>query len=202
VGRALALGLSAFVAVGCYRTPGLDVGRVPVGVVVDSRLRYYDISAGSLQEIRRAIGRAGPHDQGRVWDAVTTWRFDWTYHVVRAGITGCEARRPTVRVRTEVLFPRWNPTADPDSALLAWWQQYNAGLMEHERGHALLAVEGAGKLAKELDGLEAPCEQLGQAVSTIAQRHINAVSRSQVEYDFTTRHGVTQIQAARRLQEP
>lgn len=148
------------------------------------------------------MGRLGPHDRGRAWDAVTTWRFDWTYHATRAGAGACEARRPSVHVRTDVLFPRWNPIADPDSALLVWWQQYNAGLMEHERGHAMLAVEGAGALAKELDGAHAPCGLLPEAVRAIAQRHINLVTRRQSEYDSTTRHGATQIQAARRLQEP
>jgi predicted secreted Zn-dependent protease len=177
---------------------------VPVDVVVDSRLRFYDISAGSLQEIRRALIRAGPRDQmgGRTWDAQTTWHFDWTYRTVRAGVAGCALRRPTVRVRTEVLFPRWNPTEEPDSTLLVWWQQYNAGLMEHERGHATLAVAGAGRLARELDGLRAPCDQLSTAVRTVGERYINEVRRLQTEYDYTTRHGATQIQAARRLQEP
>lgn len=205
MGRAIVLGLTAFLAVGCYRAPDvgrLDVGRVPPGVVVDSHLRFYDISAGSLLEIRRAIGRLGPHDQGRSWDAFTTWRFEWTYHATRAGAGACEARRPSVHVRTEVVFPRWNPIADPDSALLVWWQQYNAGLMEHERGHALLAIEGAGALAKELDGAHAPCAQLPEVVRAIGARHIAVVTRRQSEYDSTTRHGAAQIQAARRLQEP
>ena len=63
--------ICAILALACYRAPTLDVGPVPVGVIVDARLRYYDISAASVAEINRAIGRLGPRDEGRAWGATT-----------------------------------------------------------------------------------------------------------------------------------
>ena len=194
--------ICAILALACYRAPTLDVGPVPVGVTVDARLRYYDISAASVAEINRAIGRLGPRDQGRAWGATTTWHLDWTYQTTRVGLDGCQARHALVRVRTEVTFPRWTPTAEPDSAMLVWWQQFSAGLAEHERGHAVLAVQAAGTLAREIEDQQAICGQLGMQVSAVAQKRILAVTRQQEEYDFTTRHGATQIRAARQLQEP
>jgi predicted secreted Zn-dependent protease len=200
--RSPAGALCAILAAACYRTPTVDVGPVPAGVTVDAKLRYYDISAASVAEINRAIGRLGPRDRGRSWGATTTWRLDWTYQTARVGLAGCEARRALVHVRTETTFPRWTPTSEPDSALLVWWQQFSAGLAEHERGHAVLAVQAAGVLAKEIDGQQAICGQLGGQVNAIAQKRILAVTREQEMYDFTTRHGATQIRAARQLQEP
>ena len=43
---------------------------------------------------------------------------------------------------------------------------------------------------------------LAFASNAIAQKRILAVTREQEVYDFTTRHGATQIRAARQLQEP
>jgi predicted secreted Zn-dependent protease len=200
--RSPAGALCAILAAACYRAPTVDVGPIPAGVTVDAKLRYYAISAASVAEINRAIGRLGPRDRGRTWGATTTWRLDWTYQTARAGLAGCEARRALVHVRTETIFPRWTPTTEPDSALLVWWQQFSAGLAEHERGHAVLAVQAAGVLANEIDGQQAICGQLGGQVNAIAQKRILAVTREQEMYDFTTRHGATQIRAARQLQEP
>jgi len=195
--------LCVVLALACYRTPIVDVGPIPAGVSVDASLRYYDISAASLGEINRAIARLGPRDHGRAWGATTTWRLSWTYQTARVGGgEWCEARRTLVRVRTEVTFPRWTPTSEPDSALLVWWQQFSAGLAEHERGHAILAVQAAGALAKEIDGQQALCGQLGSQVISVAQKRILSVTQEQEMYDFTTRHGATQIRAARQLQEP
>lgn len=202
VGRALAAALTALIGAACYRTPAFDLGPTPMGVTVESHITYYDVTAATLAEIRRGIYQGGPRSQGRTWGAVTRWRLQWTSQRASMGINSCELRRVRIRVQTSMTFPRWNPTAEPDSALLTWWQQYNTGLAEHERGHALLAVQGAGEVARALEGLHTLCSNLNAQASTLFQQHVLDINKKQEEYDFTTRHGATQIQAVRRLAEP
>ena len=55
----------AVIVLGCATTPHLEVGPVPPGVVVDSRLQYYDVSAASLAEIRQAMRQGGPRSDAQ-----------------------------------------------------------------------------------------------------------------------------------------
>jgi predicted secreted Zn-dependent protease len=196
-----ALAALGMTAIACYANPTVDLGPMPAGVTAETQISYYDISAASLAEINQAIRASGPRSQGRSWGSVTTWHLSWQYRSERIGLE-CEAHRVQVRVRTSISFPRWNPTAQPDSAMLAFWHQYNAGLAEHERGHALLAVRSAGEIARALEGTLAPCPQLNARLNDTFSRMMVALNKQQAAYDVTTRHGATQIQQARQLQEP
>src|SRR6185503_10890336 len=137
MGRSLVA--AAILAAGCasaHPNTGseMDIGDLPPGVSVSARLQYYDVNAATLAGIRQTINATGPRNDGRSWGAVTTWNFVWTYQAERMGATGCEVRQAQVKVTLLTTFPRWNPTAEPDSSLVEWWQQYTAGLSEHERG--------------------------------------------------------------------
>ena len=142
---ALAVGIGA-----CGAHTRLRLDPVPPGVIVDASIQFYDVTAATLAELRRGMVQQGPRWEGRAWQAVTMSHFRWTYQYRQSGVN-CELRRVRVEVKTIVTFPRWNPTAPPDSATLDWWQQLNAGLMEHERGHALLSVKTAGEIARTLE---------------------------------------------------
>jgi len=197
-----AAALGGLLLAGCYRSPALDLGPIPAGVTVESHLTYYDVTAGTLNDIRRGIREEGPRSQGRRWGAVTRWRLAWTSQTTPVGMGMCELRRVHIKVMTDIQFPRWNPTADPDSALLAWWQQYNTGLAEHERGHALLAVRYAGELVQRLESLHALCAGVHTQATTLFNERVMALNAEQERYDYATRHGATQIQAVRRLTDP
>lgn len=200
-GVALAVGV-CFVA-GCAAPARLAVGPVPAGVSVDARLQYYDISAASLTEIRQGIARQGPRLNGRTHSAVTHWRVNWKYQYHSRGVGGCELRDVRVHVSALVDFPRWNPTAHPDSALLAWWEQFNSGLAEHERGHAVIALEGGRRIARAFQGLSGgTCDALGLRANEIGRRHLNETIALQQKYDSESRHGQAQILQAMRLREP
>lgn len=196
------LALAAAGASACWTTPNVDLGPSPPGVIVEARLHYYDVTAGTLSEIRRALAVEGPRSGGRAWAAVTSWRLNWTYQYVRGNL-GCEIHHVKVRVITAITFPRWNPTSQPDSALAALWYQYNAGLAEHERGHAQLAVQSAGEIVQQLEGMSGGlCNALDTSANAVGQRVMAVMRTKQLEYDQTTRHGATQITQATRLQAP
>lgn len=187
----------------CWTTPRLDLGPAPAGVTVDAQIQYYDITADNLAELRRALLTEGPRGSGgRRWAAATTWRMQWMYQFVRRDV-GCIIDRTRVRVTTIIMFPRWNPATMPDSALSEWWFQFNAGLAEHERGHAQLAVKAAGLIVQELNGLAGgACDALGLHANDTGRRINVDMQRAQAEYDAATRHGATQIFQATRLQTP
>jgi predicted secreted Zn-dependent protease len=177
----------------------LQLGTMPAGVTMDARVHYYDVSAASLAELRRGMSSLGPRVQGRAFQAAAQTTFRWTYQYHRQGLS-CELRRVRVQLRSTITFPRWNPTAEPDSSLLEWWHELNAGLMEHERGHVMISVETAKTIVKELEGLSGlSCEALGTRANVEGQRLLRSSQQSQDEYDRSTRHGATQIERARRL---
>jgi predicted secreted Zn-dependent protease len=189
-------------AAACFTHPNVDLGPTPPGVSVQATVAYYDVTANSLADLRRALAQEGPSSQGRRWAAITSWRLAWTYQT-RRGSLGCEIERTHVRVTTNITFPRWNPTSPPDSSLTAWWDQFNAGLAEHERGHAQLAVKAAGQIVKTFDGMSGSrCDALQQRATDVGTRLSSAMQSEQAEYDAATRHGQTQILKVTRLQTP
>ena len=199
----LALLVSSLLLGGCASNVGLlQLGTMPSGVTMDARVQYYDVSAASLNELRRGMSALGPRVDGRSFQAAARTNFRWTYQYNRLGLS-CELQRVRVQLRSTITFPRWNPTAEPDSSLVEWWQQLNAGLMEHERGHVLISVETAKTIVKELEGMTGPgCDALGAQANAVGQRLLTRSQQSQVDYDRATRHGATQIERARRLHSP
>jgi predicted secreted Zn-dependent protease len=193
----------ALVFAACARhSARLDVGPTPPGVTVEASIQYYDVTAASLAELRRGMVQLGPRWQGRQYTAVTQSQLRWTFQTAPRG-AGCELRKVRVYVQTVVTFPRWNPTAEPDSATMAWWQQLNAGLVEHELGHAQLSVRTAGDIARDLERLtSARCDALTTQANAMGQRYLLSSQRKQNEYDAATRHGATQIEQAGRLRAP
>jgi predicted secreted Zn-dependent protease len=108
--------------------------------------------------------------------------------------------KPTLTV---VVFPRWSPTAEPDSATLEWWRQLNAGLMEHERGHAHLSVRTAGEIVRTLETMSpVACDTLASHVTEAGRQRLLTEQRLQARYDAETRHGATQIERVIRLHSP
>ena len=201
-GAVVAFALAVSVVACVSNTGHINLGSMPSGVTMDARVHYYDISAASLVELRRAMATSGPRAQGRTWSAVTQTNFRWTYQYQRNSVS-CELRRVRIQLRTTITFPRWNPTAEPDSSLLEWWHQLNAGLMEHERGHALISVNTAREIIRELEGMSGiGCEPLGTRANAAGHRLMHISQQRQADYDRTTRHGGTQIEQARRLRSP
>jgi predicted secreted Zn-dependent protease len=199
--RTLALVSAASIA-GCAAQPRLDVGLASPGVTVDAKIQYYDVNAATMAEMQRAMLRDGVRIEGRTWSAVTNWNVRWTYQYASLGPL-CEITHVRVNVRAVVTLPRWNPTANPDSSLLAWWEQFNRGLAEHERGHALLAVAAGKDIVQALEGLTGgPCDVLGARANDLGNRFVSSTKSKQEQYDRETRHGATQIRQAGRLAEP
>lgn len=188
--RGLSLGFVAAVAAGCATTPPVDVGPVPPDVDVVMSTRYYELSAATVRELRDEMRTIGPSAYGRRWSGATQARTRWTFAHRRRGMV-CMLHDVRVVVMAEMRLPRWQPQTPPDSATLAWWSDFSARLLEHERGHVRIAVAGAREIAETLRPLEGSvsCDGLTMRANGAAQLILIRARERQAEYDRATGHG-------------
>lgn len=185
---------------------GLDLGPSPVGVSVQSRVGYYDVTGATIPEIRSQIGAHGPtlltRDSRRAY-AVTRHQMQWRYEYARDAPGGCEIRDVKVRVDVAIIYPRWNAPATPDSAVSAWWDGMSARLKEHEEGHAILVLDSADRIVQALRGMSGgSCDALGIRANRIAQRHYSDMRELQQRFDASNaavqREMVAAVKSRRR----
>ena len=190
--RSIATGLVAGAAA-CAPAPTLDVGRIPPDVDLIVHTRYYPVSSATISALRAQrddVGVLAP-DQGG--GGARNTRLRWTFGYLRRGMI-CGIRDVRVVVTGEVRLPRWEPDPAPDSATLAWWRDFTARRLEHERGRVRIAVEGAREIVETLRPMEGSisCEGLGMRANGAAQFVVVRTRERQAEYDRLARLGTAQ----------
>jgi predicted secreted Zn-dependent protease len=187
-GATLSCGLA--IAAACATTPPVDVGQLPPDVDVVLSTRFYAVSAATVKELREEMRPVGPSADGRKWAGATQARTRWTFGHLRRGMV-CMLHNVRVVVTAEIRLPRWQPVAPPDSATQAWWNDFSARLLEHERGHVRIAVDGAREIAEALRPLEGSvsCDGLTMRANGEAQLILVRTRERQAEYDRITGHG-------------
>ena len=179
---------------GCASAPRVDVPRVPPGVRLTSRIDFYDIPGTTVSALRSDIMRTGPRIDDRSWAGSTHWNARWAWEYDRRGVSGCGFRHVRVDLNAVMLLPRWTPEESFDRKVLTWWTEFSAGLAEHERGHVLIAVDGARDIVRELESMSSgSCEQLGNSANAAARLVVDHVNRRQAEFDIVTAHGRRRI---------
>jgi predicted secreted Zn-dependent protease len=182
--------LTTLLLAACASAPRVDVPRVPPGVRLSTRIDFYDIPGTTVSALRADITHSGPRIDDRSWAGSTNWNAHWSWEYDRRGISGCGIRRASVQLSTVTLLPRWTPEDAFDRKVLSWWTDFSAGLAEHERGHVLIAVDGARDIVRALESMSAgTCEQLGNNANTQARLVVDRVNRRQAEFDLVTGHG-------------
>ena len=178
------------VAAACATAPPVDVGQIPADVDVVMSTRYYPVSSATVKDLRAEMHAVGPAADGRKWAGATQARTRWTFGHLRRGMV-CMLYDVRVIVTAEMRLPRWQPEAPPDSATRAWWDDFSARLLEHERGHVRIAVDGAREIAATLRPLEGSvsCDALTMRANGAAQLILVKARERQAEYDRVTGHG-------------
>jgi predicted secreted Zn-dependent protease len=187
-GATVSCGLA--VAAACATAPPVDVGEVPADVDVVMSTRYYPVSSATVKALREEMRTTGPAADGRKWAGATQARTRWTFSHLRRGMV-CRLFDVRVIVTAELRLPRWQPEAPPDSATQAWWNDFSARLLEHERGHVRIAVDGAREIAETLRPLEGSvsCDALTMRANGAAQMILVHARERQAEYDRVSGHG-------------
>jgi predicted secreted Zn-dependent protease len=185
----LSCGLGA--AAACATAPPVDVGRIPPDVDVVMSTRYYPVTAATVSGLRDEMRAVGPAADGRQWAGATQARTRWTFTHRRRGMV-CMLYDVRVVVTAQMRLPRWQPDVPPDSATQAWWDDFSARLLAHERGHVRIAVDGAREIAETLRPLEGSvsCDALTMRANGAARIILVRARERQAEYDRVTGHGV------------
>ncbi len=167
-------------------------GGRPAELTIATHDRYYDVTGTSVSELRDAIRRLGPQEQGQAADALTVWDLEWTY-AERRSADGCTLRDVHVSLGVTMTLPRWAPPADAPARLIAAWRDYLDHVKIHEAGHRAIAEQYAHRLLSALSELRAgSCDAVWDAASRTAAR-INAEGQARNRaYDVETKNGQTQ----------
>lgn len=174
----------------CASAPHVDVPRVPPGVRLTTRIDFYDVPGTTIYALRADITHTGPRIDDRSWAGSTNWNARWSWEYEHRGTSACGFRRVSVELNTVTLLPRWTPEDTFDRGVLSWWTDFSARLAEHERGHVLIAVDGARDIVRALESMSASsCAQLATNANASAQQVVERVKRRQAEFDLATGHG-------------
>ena len=181
---------------GGSRTPAPDVGSGTFNVLVSAPVTRYPVTAASVREIREQIRRDGPRANGRAWDGATEWSIRWNFRTVNPMRADCRVEDVRVEVRARITTPEWVPDVEADEATKVWWRRYEAALMEHEAGHARLAVAAGNEIQRSLERMRGDCRRLADEANAVGRRILDRMRRQQADFDAETRHGAIQIAAA------
>ena len=164
----------------------------PAGLSIATHERYYDVTGTTVSELRDAIRRLGPQEQGQAADALTVWDLEWTYGEGRSA-DSCTLSAVRVTLTVTTTLPRWDPPADAPARLITAWRDYLDHMKIHEAGHRAIAERYAHRLLTALTGLRAgSCDAVWDAGSRTAAR-INAEGQARNRaYDVETKNGQTQ----------
>jgi predicted secreted Zn-dependent protease len=170
--------------------PPVDVGKMPPDVDLVLSTRYYVVSAATIQDIRAQMQSGGPSAAGGRWTGARQPLTRWTFSHLRRGMV-CRLFDVRVVVTAQMRLPRWEPETAPDSSTQAWWSAFSSRLLDHERGHVQIAVDGAREIAEALRPLEGSisCDGLTMRANGAAQLILLRTRERQAEYDRITGHG-------------
>ncbi len=182
----IALALVASVApAAATATTATTAGEPITASVPHATMTYYSIAGRTAGQLRAQLNVRGPTDgSGAHFDAVTRWRYSWSWPGY--GTAACRLGKADVTVRVQVVFPRWTPPTGADAGLVASWRRYVRALARHELGHADFARGHRAAVLHAIRG--ATC---ASAVAA-AQRQLDRIRRHDLSYDASTRHGATQ----------
>jgi predicted secreted Zn-dependent protease len=181
------------VASACATAPPVEVGQLPHDVDVVTSTRYYVVSTATVQQLRAGAHTVGPFAADRRWAGATQAPTRWTFGHLRRGMV-CRLHNVRVIVSAQIRLPRWEPDTPPDSTTLVWWSDFTARVLEHERGHLRIAVDGAREIAETLRPLEGSvsCDALTMRANGAARLILIKTRERQAEYDRMTGHGAHQ----------
>lgn len=176
---------------GTARQQVLDQAAQPA---VTEKYEYYDITGSHESELRRQMSVSGiKWDDGKTYDALTTWNVKWNYNYACAN-DGCKAGSFRTSVDITFRYPRWLRPPDASAELIAKWDRYMANLIVHENGHRDMAVQQTADLAVAVSQLPpAPSRaELDRLIETLASERMAKMNADEKQYDVTTIHGATQ----------
>lgn len=179
---------------------GEAAGAAVPEIEVETNLKtsHYEVKVSNCSRVEEALNQARPWKSGEPFDAMTTWKVDWTYCGLRDASL-CKLKSGKVTVSILITVPRIVFPKNAPSELKQTWRTYLRDLYEHEEGHARIATKAVAGVKQELLTLGSfdSLEELDAAVTDAGNRIIDRCLEKEREYDRTTGHGTHQSLASR-----
>jgi hypothetical protein len=104
---------------------------------------------------------------------------------------GCSVDRVRIRVRGQILMPKWETLAEAPPADQAQWNAMYSQLLRDEEGHVQHGREFALLLREKLLGIgTVPCNTIPAATDRVFRTLHKNLEAREVEYDRRTQHGL------------
>ena len=191
--RWIVIAASSIISAGCasaHRNPVLD--KFPAGISGHTSVLYYDVTGNTVEEIRADMRRLGPKVGGGSYFAEARSPMRWNWRFDRTGSSYCSISDVTVSVNSEITLPRWTPPDNADPDLVDEWNRFLAALETHEAGHKDISAKAGRAIIARLRGFSDLCSNINTRASELARSIVDRAVVEQSDYDFTTRHGLTQ----------
>ncbi len=180
--RGVLAGLAMMATASAHADPP---GPVPV-IEEQVQTHYYEIHGRDARALHAAL-ESRTHGRG-VGETGIRIEFEFA---ARQSAHGCQLTELGVRLDMVVIYPRWMNADDASPELRRRWDRFIAALEVHEEGHAQLAREGAGEIARRLaESAPAPdCRTLQENLSRRYDVMRAALDGRQRAYDRETGAG-------------
>jgi predicted secreted Zn-dependent protease len=169
--------------------PAVEVS-VP-GLNGSTNISYYDIHGRTAQELVMEMRQLGPKSAAGAFFGETLSPMHWEWRSKSYG-GSCELTNLQVHVVSNMTLPRWTPPADTVPGLAEQWRTFLAALETHEIGHQDISARGARDVERALQRYTGNCATLASDVRRVTDPIMERVRVEQIQYDATTRHGMTQ----------
>ncbi len=160
-----------------------------INPAVDIEESYYTVTGKNVADIRRSLNRNSPiRVRGRNYDAYTNWNITWN---LRYAYTSdkCAITNVVSTLSINHILPRLTSSIAGD--LQHKWLKYYDALLQHEKGHQVLAMEAAVEIQRSLAALapQVTCTELEKKANVLGSTIINRYIEKEKDFDRTSRHG-------------
>lgn len=153
---------------------------------------YYEVEGKSRAALAAALQAHGPDLHGRRFFGMTEWEVSAGYLPAKRA-SACAIDDLTVEVAIKTHLPRWNRSASVPESLSGAWSQFLRALVQHERGHRMLAEEAAEAIRHRLSAASASsCDRLDATAQRVMVSVMQEYESRNRAYDAETNHGRTQ----------
>jgi predicted secreted Zn-dependent protease len=161
------------------------------GVHLTSRTVFYALRGTTLGELRQAMHRIGPIDDGGHRSAFTWGMFAWHFPYAR-GDDGCRTGPVSVEVEVTQTYPEWIDRAGAASAVEREWNRWMFALTAHENGHREILVTTAQQIARFLAALppQSSCDEANAIANRVGGELVARMRAQHADYDQKTEHGI------------
>ena len=132
---------------------------------------YFTIGGVNLEEIEQELRKRGPKVQSTGSRHPGATRMEFTTRIGYGEKNGrCSVVEATVRVKADMILPRWNRRGRADGDTRLVWDTLAADIKRHEESHVVIARNHAREMEQALKEIR------GQKSCAIAQEKANATT--------------------------